>query len=374
MSLFFDYFRKTLRWPLIWENGYLSMLAQGAALALDQARQDILTCREQAMPETCDADHLDRIGQSRGVRQWPYEPDDFFRSRVQLAYAFFKMGGKRSGLETIIKQAGLDVDIWEPVDVKAALARFDTPLVDGSWMLNGNVKLSSALGLISLPYLSWAEFAVRINLGTLSDPGQNELLKRLVYEYKPARSLPKFLYWLKMETHVDVRLESQAIAVKTSECFPLSCKNCLDGSWRIGRDTEKVKLDGTWSVDGFFKLGQVLQSAQAKKKITNCRLSGHGGGGSNTTVYAGYPEDTSDIPYFSLSKKPRKLEGSWNLGGFNKVDGSWKLNSMTSLGTPKLGKYPEFKLNQHTKLGYRKPESGSWPQVSGGIYGSGNIN
>ena len=128
MSLFFDYFRKTLRFPLIWKDGPLSALVRGAALALDQAREDILSCRTQAMPESCDPEYLDRIGAGRGVRQWPNEPDDFYRERVRAAFAFFQMGGKRSGLEEILRRAGADVEIWEPRDVKAVLSAVGTPV------------------------------------------------------------------------------------------------------------------------------------------------------------------------------------------------------------------------------------------------------
>ncbi|MCG8643353.1 MAG: phage tail protein [Desulfobacterales bacterium] len=374
MGLFFDYFRKTLRFPLIWKDGYLSILVKGASLTLDQIRQEIIDFREQAMPETCDVNYLSTIGQGRGVRQWPYEPDDFYRSRVSRAYSFFQMGGKRSGVEEILRLAGIEVAIYEPRDIRAALSQIGTPVLDGSWHLDGSTQLKSVPEMVSMPYLSWAEFLIRINLATMTDPQRTGLMKKLVYEYKPARSLPKFSYWLEMETSVETELDAQNAVVKDSDCYPLTCTPLLDGSWKVGRDAENLKLDGTWAVDGFFRLGQELMPAVAMEKISNCRHVSDGYGASIVEINAGVPEQPGTVPYFSLSTRIRRLDGSWYVGSYRHLDGTWSLGWDKTLDTPRLGICAEHQLKSKYKVGYRDPESVSWPRINGGIYGKRDIN
>lgn len=373
MSLFFDYFRKTLRFPLIWKAGPLSALVQGAALALDKAREDILASRVQAMPETCDADRLDLIGAGRGVRQWPQEPDDFYRERIRAAYEFFMLGGRRSGLEEIIRRAGGDVEIWEPRDVKTVLAAAGTPILDGSWNVDGGISLKTAQVVAGLPYLAWAEFCVRINLAGLREEWRHDFIKRLVYEYKPARSLPKFVYFMDLGMAVTHEVDSRGAMAKDTSLKPVSCQPCVDGSWRIGRDPERIRLDGSWNVDGFFSLSQVLMPAVAEKQIRDCRIGCGGSGGSSARVWAGHKSADPKVPYFSLYRKQRIVDGSWAAGSLRKLDGAWRLNQ-GSLAVPKLGKHPVFTLNSTRKVGYREPVSESWPAIGGSIYGSSDIN
>lgn len=400
MGLFFDYFKKTLRFPLIWREGHLSLLVRGGAASLDQAREDVLSCRTQAMPETCDLENLARIGEGRGIRQWPHEPDEFFRNRVRYAFKFFKMGGKRSGLQEILRMAGISVEILEPKQVRTALDAIEHSNLDGTWILDGTRPLESVLALTGMPELEWAEFAVRIDFSVFHDDTQHDFMKRLVYEYKPARSMPKFNYFLDFSLFpTSVDLNHMAWATSSHITRPLACPTRLDGSWRLGRPEEIITLDGSWNLDGFFKLGQVLQPALVERQVIDCHIHTRGSGGGIAAVPAGFPETITE-PDFSLACKPLhgeiRLDGTWNLsgeqnlerrivlGGSRKLDGTWFLQPGRKLGGawPLDGSWrldedarPDgpvgiYKLDGTRKIGPRTPESVTWPQARGIISGA----
>jgi hypothetical protein len=161
---------------------------------------------------------------------------------------------------------------------------------------------------------------------------------------------------------------------KKTQARPLKCSTCLDGSWSLGWDEERLCLDGSWGLDGELKLDQVLRPAMPERTITDCRLATRAGGGNRAIVHVGYPADTSTVPYFTLSNLTRKLDGMWPLGADNRLDGTWELTPGARLSSPCLGEYPAHQLGEGLKLGYKEPESGSWPQIGGGIYGNSNID
>jgi len=113
MGVFWRYFVETLRWPLLLVGGPLAVLVKGAAGSLDQARQDILWLREQFSPETCDEQHVEEHGRSRGIRRHPLEGFERFRARVISAYAWSLLGGKQSGLRKILASYGfIDATVY----------------------------------------------------------------------------------------------------------------------------------------------------------------------------------------------------------------------------------------------------------------------
>ncbi|MBI4621031.1 MAG: hypothetical protein HY739_12870 [Desulfobacterales bacterium] len=107
MSLFWKYFKDTLRWPLIWKPGPLSVIVKGAALVLDDVRDSILWLRSQFKPETCEKEYIVRFARSRGIRRYNLETDDEkFKQRVIDAYAWQMLGGGIQGLPKILEQYG----------------------------------------------------------------------------------------------------------------------------------------------------------------------------------------------------------------------------------------------------------------------------
>lgn len=103
---FWSYFRETLRFPLLFSPGPLSVFVEGLARTLDSVRQDILWLRAQFSPATCDDQFLVYFGDARGVRQHRLETVAQFRVRVCQAYAWQLLGGKAAGLPKILAHYG----------------------------------------------------------------------------------------------------------------------------------------------------------------------------------------------------------------------------------------------------------------------------
>lgn len=383
MGLFWDYFRKTLRFPLIWRPGPLAQLAKGGGEGLDQTRSDITWLRDQFTPETCDTDHMAAFARSRGLRRWPSERDDFWKRRVVLAYEFYRRGGTKPGMEQLFELAGMEAEIIEPAMVRAAWEAIGGRRLDGSWGLDGSVQLKRIQDLTDYPYLDWAEFAVRVNLASLTEGGWEPLLRYIVSECKPARSRAIWVYTV----GIDVTVSSSLASTGEVKAFPgiraLSCDNYLDGTWRLGKNARHVSLDGSWRLDGGVVVGQVIP-AVAERRLVNCRVRRSAGVQAALSIPAGIP-DLSQVPYFQLSSEPwfslksgiwRKLDGRWAVGAEKNLDGTWRLDGSARLGAPKLGQMGRHRLGTGLKIGYRAtcldgsqkvglkaPECETWPVV-----------
>jgi P2-related tail formation protein len=106
MSIFKDYFFKTLRWPLIHRAGPLAALVEGLARSLDDMRQDIIWLRDQFNPWTCEPEMIVRHAESRGIRQHATETDVRFRNRCIHAFAWQRLGGGQMGMPQILNHYG----------------------------------------------------------------------------------------------------------------------------------------------------------------------------------------------------------------------------------------------------------------------------
>jgi hypothetical protein len=106
MSLFWDYFKKTLRFMLIQKPGPLAQTAKGGAESLDRAREDALWLREQFLPAICDPEYLKRFGRSRGIRRYWHETDEQYKNRVILAFVWQLLGGRHHGLSELLNYYG----------------------------------------------------------------------------------------------------------------------------------------------------------------------------------------------------------------------------------------------------------------------------
>ena len=113
MGIFWEYFRKTLRWGPIWENGALSALVKGASFALDNSRSAILWIRDQFLPEKCDEEYLPQHAASRGISLRHYrETHEQYRTRINLAKIWHEKGGKIAGIVEILDYYGFEVVIF----------------------------------------------------------------------------------------------------------------------------------------------------------------------------------------------------------------------------------------------------------------------
>ena len=127
MSIFGNYFQKTLRWLLIDRPGPIAALALGSAKALDNVRAPIFWLRDQFMPRSCDETRLPDHAQARGVRKWSGETTDQYRNRIVTAWAWHRMGGLHEGLPKILEYCGYPGTEIRPLD-QYRWAEFDVEL------------------------------------------------------------------------------------------------------------------------------------------------------------------------------------------------------------------------------------------------------
>lgn len=179
MSLFWEYFRKTLRFLLIWRPGPLAQLAKGGAGALDEAREDIVWLRKQFLPVLCDDDYRERFAKSRKIRRYSKETDEQYANRIIYAYAWQLLGGRVAGLYEILRYYGYEgVDIYNMADddpdrwaefrvdvnpeAGAGYTENDFYLLD--WVINDNKPARSKLAQLRM-YLTGTAATVKMAAG-----------------------------------------------------------------------------------------------------------------------------------------------------------------------------------------------------------------
>lgn len=165
MSLFRDYFKKTLRFKLIWKPGPLSQMAEGGAEALDQAREDALWLREQFLPEICEPEYLKNFARSRGIKRYSRETDEQYKARVVLAFTWQLLGGRHAGLIKLLEYYGYKgikvVNLRDEDPLRWAEFRVDTQPAEGQgfmeddfyildWLINDQKPARSLLAQLRM--------------------------------------------------------------------------------------------------------------------------------------------------------------------------------------------------------------------------------
>lgn len=108
MSVFHDYFFRTLRWPLASYLGPLAMLVAGLARCFDQVREDIVWLRNQFNPWTCDPEMIPAHAESRGLTRYDWETDEQYINRCIRAFAWHRLSGGNSGMPRILEHFGFN--------------------------------------------------------------------------------------------------------------------------------------------------------------------------------------------------------------------------------------------------------------------------
>lgn len=106
MSIFKDYFFKTLRWPLIHRAGPLAVIVEGLARSMDEVRRDIIWLRNQFNPWTCDETMITAHAESRGIIRHPSESETKYKDRCIRAFAWHRLGGGQMGMPRILDHFG----------------------------------------------------------------------------------------------------------------------------------------------------------------------------------------------------------------------------------------------------------------------------
>jgi len=362
MSVFWEYFRKTLRFPLIWPDGYLSLLVKGGAQVLDQVRDDILEYRRQAMPGSCDSQYLDRIASGRGITRWAAEPDDLWRGRVVNAYMFNKTGGQRSCVQQLFAIAGIEAQIFEAHEIFEAAAAAGGEKLDGSWDLDGSIVLRDFRSIQGLPYVSWAEFAVKVDLATYDQ--WDAMGRNIVNEFKPARSVMVVFYGLSAVAICRLSSEYAAFLKNDTVISYPWCTPRLDGSWSLGTGGQLYDLGGELAVDGTWAVGG-YEPVIALEKLRQCNID---------TQLLVTNESVRADRYITagLGEPGLNLNGGWQVG-FNRIFG---LSSTRMKKAIEIDSAPQINIVARLKMDVDYPASpqnldaaaklNTWHQLNGG--------
>lgn len=182
MGLFWDYFKKELRFPPILKTGALAMLAEGGGSALDAGRDVELQLRDQFFPFRCEQTYLTNFARSRGIVRNPLEPDDYWLARVRFAYNWWARGGRASAMAEALR-IGFDF-----ADVMVINHGAEGSLIDET---SGLTLIDETTGTV-LNYerdsTRWAEFTVIIYLNGKEYSYTMDQIIWAINEVKPARS------------------------------------------------------------------------------------------------------------------------------------------------------------------------------------------
>lgn len=181
MGLFWDYFRKELRFPPIARPGVLAMLVEGAAAALDAAREVVLQLRYQFFPFSCEEVYLVRFARSRGIVRNPLEPDEHWLARVRFAYHWWARGGRASAMAEALRIGFSFADVVV-VNLGATGALYDE--TTGAMLFDETTD--APLDFEAGP--RWAEFMVIVYLAGNEQLWTMDQVVWAINEVKPARS------------------------------------------------------------------------------------------------------------------------------------------------------------------------------------------
>lgn len=302
-------------------------------------------------------------------------PDTQKRECIRESIAWHKKKGTQWAVETALANAGYNARIITFREARQILEAQGGARLDGTWALDSTQQLEAFSNVSGAAWMEhWAQFCVKMDLLSTVRPGWEKEVRSIVETAKNQRSHPVYLYFMDLSVDMPVFTESRGSGAKITDCLPLACAVQVDGSWELGRDAQTLRVDGAWQLKGGIALGRILMPAHADQQIYNCRLSCRAGGGGTTMARAGEPADGTGTPWFRLERQMRQVDGTWELGADFRLDGTWCLETGPKLKGPGLGWVASHTLNNTLKIGHQSPESDTWPQISGGVYGSGSIN
>lgn len=204
MGVMWDYFHDTLGWNLIrLTKSALSLLAEGGANSLDDAREDILWLRKQFLPETSETGYLTDYAASRSIVRHPSESDAQFKARVVRAWYWHYLGGKQAGMPKMLAlygYSGAEIINWRQYDA-ARWAEFWCKLLPPAdqtfaaedyeliiWLLNEYKPARSILVKLSVA----VEETASVGVGILAVQGDRQAL---VPRFAPAPASGTLFAW-----------------------------------------------------------------------------------------------------------------------------------------------------------------------------------
>jgi phage tail P2-like protein len=327
-------------------------LERALAESMSLAALDPDAIRALWNPATCPETHLPWLAWALSVDIWDDAwPVERKRATIAGSIAWHRKKGTPWAVEQALAAAGYsDSLLVEHRELHEAWLAAGGGLLDGLDALDGDGDLAAPGGEFRFTTRSWAEYAVRLNIGDVewSRTRQREAVA-ICNAYAPARSQLVALIiaaLLKFDSHITLASARIRARVRLAECrrFTVPGFDTLDGCDLIGGENLPEPLDGLGTLDGASPLngyrptGEPLDGGQLAIRLCGTVALGPFGFGGDTAE----PAETLD--------DSRALDGRYTIAG-ETLDGYGSL-AQGALDYPSLTS-PDDTLDATSNLGYR---------------------
>lgn len=304
-------------------------------------------------PWTCPESHLPWLAWALSVDVWDDAwPVERKRATIAGSIEWHRKKGTPWAVEQALAGAGYrDSVLIEHRELHEAWLAAGGGLLDGDGILDGDGDLSAPGGEFRFTTRSWAEYAVRLNIGDVSwSRARQREAVAICNAYAPARSQLIALIIAAL-FEFDARITMPAVDVRArvrlADCrrFQVARFETLDGCGLIGGSNVPDTLDGRGQLDGDGDLsgyraeGEPLDGGQMSLAVR----------GIIRPAPFGFGGDVAE-PFETLDDDPH-LDGRYTIAG-ETLDGYGALDGRASLWYPTLAT-PDATLDGTTNLGHR---------------------
>lgn len=281
---------------------------------------DVDSCPDNLIPWLGWALHVDGWDEAATIEQK--------RNAIRDAVLLHRKKGTPWALKLALSKLGIEIDIFDQHEQRRIYAELNPSRVNGLWRLNGAVKIKPLELQALMPQIQrWAQFIVRVNLGSITRGNLFDRLDTLVDEWKPVRSHQIYIFWLSFFFYVTASIFTRALIKKhISARYPWCGRVISDlngASWRIGIDGEPATLPAAFNS---FSVGR-LYGKKSNWKISSCRNTAKTYASSRSVAQV-WPRETlppDPVTIYPAAKKlfrrVKALNGSWKIGTQKKLLG-----------------------------------------------------
>lgn len=280
------------------------------------------------------------------------------RDAISQSILLHRKKGTPWAIKRALSTLGIEIDLLDQRAQREIYAALDPSRLNGTWSLDGSRKIVALDRVTGVPQIQhWAQFIVRLNLAELARPALLNKMRTLIEEWKPARSWPLFIFWLRFYFTVTLAAESRFVMQKRIPARYPWCGRVVtdrqDAAWALGIDGQPAKLPAPF---GSFAVGRRYGQA-TQWWLTNCRNNSHASITSRSSVnlwpreklaFEGVVRTPAPLTLF---RRARRLDGGWQIGtptriGRFDLSGSTRLARHPMLVANRLG---DFKLYEPSR-------------------------
>jgi phage tail P2-like protein len=262
--------------------------------------------------ESVPAEWLPELGRQfhiMSLEGWQFAATDADRRRlIRESIAIHRKKGTPWAVKRALSKIGVEADLIERRDVRAAYLSHSPLLVDGSWRLDGAGHTLKPVDILSgLPYIEhWASYLVRINLD-MARGYDTDAVRAAIREWSPVSRHPVLFYWL-AQRYLQPLASEYRLLLDKRVCHPYiwpgaTLHGCPNRAWRLGK---QAALDGR---PFGFPLGASLTPTE---RIRSGRAASHAAISKACTSRVWSAQRLPAV-------RVRRLDGRWRLGGAPRI-------------------------------------------------------